>query len=143
MTLIILFHPSHYRDFKNFYLGYVQRFLSQDFPSRLSYTRFLEVMPRVLVPLCAYFTHLKGKTTGIAFVDSTSLKVCHHLRIPWHKVFDGVAQREKGSMGWFYGFKRHLIVNHVGDILAAKLTPANVDDRRPVPALADALTGKL
>ena len=103
-SLIILFHPSHYRDFKNFYLGYVQRFLSQDFPSRLSYTRFLEVMPRVLVPLCAYFTHLKGKATGIAFVDSTSLKVCHNLRIPRHKVFDGVAQRGKGSMGWFLRF---------------------------------------
>ncbi len=44
-------------------------------------------------------------------------------------------------MGWFYGFKRHIIVNHVGDILAAKITPANVDDRKPVPELAKELSG--
>ena len=143
MTLIILFHRSNYRDFKNFYLCYVHRHLKKDFPTLLSYTRFLEVMPRVLVPLCSYFTHLKGKPMGLAFVDSTSLKVCHNLRIPRHKVFEGVAARGKGTMGWFYGFKLHLIVNHKGDILAAKLTAANVDDRKPVPEMTDNLFGKL
>ena len=97
-------------------------------------------MPRVVAPLCGYFTHLKGKATGIAFVDSASLKVCHNLRIPRHKVFEGVAQRGKGTMGWFYGFKfkLHLIINHLGDILAAKLTPSNVDDRQPVPEIGRA-----
>ena len=143
MTLIILFHHSNHRNFKNFYIGYVSTHLKEAFPSLLSYTRFLEVMPTVLVPLCAYFTHLKGKPTGIAFVDSTSLKVCHNLRIPRHKVFAGVASRGKGTMGWFYGFKLHLIINHKGDILAAKLTPANVDDRKPVPEMAENLFGKL
>jgi len=143
MTLIILFHRSNYRDFKNFYTGYVSRHLKDAFPSLLSYTRFLEVMPRVLVPLCGYFTHRKGKPTGIAFIDSTSLKVCHNLRIPRHKVFAGVASRGKGTMGWFYGFKLHLIINHKGDILEAKLTPANTDDRKPVPEMAENLFGKL
>lgn len=143
MTIIILFHRSHYRDFKNFYLCYVHTHLKEAFPLLLSYTRFLEVMPKVLVPLCSYFTHLKGKPTGLAFVDSTSLKVCHNLRIPRHKVFEGVASRGKGTMGWFYGFKLHLIVNHKGDILAAKLTAANVDDRKPVPEMTDNLFGKL
>lgn len=143
MTIIILFHRSNYRDFKNFYLCYVHTHLKKAFPLLLSYTRFLEVMPKVLVPLCSYFTHLKGKPTGLAFVDSTSLKVCHNLRIPRHKVFEGVASRGKGTMGWFYGFKLHLIVNHKGDILAAKLTPANVDDRKPVPEMTDNLFGKL
>ena len=100
-------------------------------------------MPRVLVPLCGYFTHLKGEPTGIAFIDSTRLKVCHNLRIPRHKVFEGVASRGKGTMGWFYGFKLHLIINHQGDILEAKLTPANVDDRKPVPEMTDNLFGKL
>lgn len=143
MTLIILFHRSNYRDFKNFYLGYVSNHLREAFPALLSYTRFLEVMPTVLVPLCAYFSHLKGKPTGIAFVDSTSLKVCHNLRIPRHKVFEGVAARGKSTMGWFYGFKLHLIINHQGDILEAKITPANVDDRKPVPEMAEGLFGKL
>lgn len=143
MTLIILFHRSNHRDFKNFYIGYVNMHLKSAFPDLLSYTRFLEVMPTVLVPLCGYFTHLKGKPTGIAFIDSTSLKVCHNLRIPRHKVFEGVAARGKGTMGWFYGFKLHLIINHQGDILEAKLTPANVDDRKPVPEMTENLFGKL
>jgi len=97
----------------------------------------------VLVPLCGYFARLKGKPTGISFVDSTSLKVCHNLRIPRHKVFEGIAARGKGSMGWFYGFKLHLIINHRGDILAVKLTPGNVDDRKPVPEMAENMFGAL
>ncbi|WP_387693354.1 transposase, partial [Photorhabdus sp. RM71S] len=74
--------------------------------------------------------------TGLAFVDSTSIRVCHNIRIPRHKVFDGIAKRGKGSMGWFFGFKLHLIVNHQGEIVSAKLTPGNVDDREPVRELA-------
>ena len=108
----------------------------------LASIRFLEVMPKTLTPLCAYFTHIKGEPTGIEFVDSTSLKVCHNLRIERHKTFAGIAKRGRGTMGWFYGFKLHIIVNHVADIVAAKLTAANVDDRKPVPALAQGLSGK-
>ncbi|MBD2807194.1 IS982 family transposase, partial [Xenorhabdus sp. ZM] len=81
--------------------------------------------------------------TGIAFMDPTSLRVCHNIRIPRHKVFEGVAQRGKTSMGWFYGFKLHLIVNHQGEILALKVTAGNVDDREPVLELAKELTGSL
>ncbi|AFI85876.1 IS982 family transposase [Methylophaga nitratireducenticrescens] len=143
MTIIIEFHRSNYRKFKSFYLHHVARHLRDAFPELLSYTRFLEVMPGVLMPLCAYFTHLKGSATGIAFVDSTSIKVCHNLRIPRHKVFDGVATRGKSTMGWFYGFKLHLLINHRGDILDTKLTPANVDDREPVPTMVKGLFGKL
>ena len=143
MTIIIGFHMSHHRDFKNYYLGFVSRFYHQDFPELLSYTRFLEVMPRAIVPMCAYFTSLKGKPTGIEFIDSTSLKVCHNIRIPRHKTFDGIAQRGKGSMGWFYGFKLHLIVNYKGEIVAAKVTTGNVHDTQPVAELAQGLTDKL
>ena len=143
MTLLIAFHSSHQRDFKNYYTGFVAQFYKRDFPTLLSDTRFLEVMPRALGPLCAYFTHLKGRPTGIEFVDSTTLKVCRNLRIPRHKVLQGVAQRGRSSMGWFYGFKLHLIVNHTGEIVSVKLTPGNVDDRTPVPELAQGLVDRL
>ena len=143
MTIIILFHHSNHRDFKNYYQGFIRHFYRDAFPNLLSYTRFLEVMPGMVVPLCSYFSYLKGKPTGIAFVDSTSLKVCHNLRIPRHRVFDGVAKRGKGTMGWFYGFKLHLIINHQGDILAAKITPANTDDRKPLPDLCESMWDKL
>jgi transposase len=46
-------------------------------------------------------------------------------------------------VGWFYGFKLHLIVNECGELLAVKLTPANVDDREPVPDMTAGIFGKL
>jgi hypothetical protein len=121
----------------------VARFYKKHFPELLSYTRFLEVMPRTLVPLCSYFTTLLGKPTGLEFIDSTSISVCHNLRIPRHKTFEGIARRGKGTMGWFYGFKLHIVVNYRGEIVAAKLTSGNVHDTKPVPALAEGLVDKL
>lgn len=53
MTILIFFHMSHYRDFKNFYLGYMHQFYRKEFPNLLSYTRFIEVMPKALVPICS------------------------------------------------------------------------------------------
>lgn len=143
MTVIILFHMSHHRDFKNFYKGYLARFHKKDFPELLSYTRFLELMPRAVAPLSSYFKTLKSTETDICFIDSTSIKVCHNLRIPRHKTFAGVAQRGRGTMGWYYGFKLHLIINHKGDIVAAQVTPANLHDTAPVEALTQGLTGTL
>jgi hypothetical protein len=143
MTIIIAFHMSHYRDFKNYYQGLVARNHRHDFPNLLSYNRFIEMMPTVLVPLSAYFAHIKTAPTGLEFIDSTSIKVCHNLRIPRHRVFDGIAKRGKGTMGWFYGFKLHLVVNHLGGIVAATVTAANVDDRKPVPQLAKELPDRL
>ena len=100
-------------------------------------------MPSALVPLFSYFATLTGKPTGLEFIDSTCLKVCHQIRIPRHKTFAGIAQRVKSTMGWFYGFKLHLIVNYCGEIVAASLTAGNVHDTKPVSALADGLTDKL
>jgi hypothetical protein len=102
MTIVICFHMSHHRDFKNYYIGYIARFYKGDFPRLLSYTRFLEVMPNALMPLSSYFKTLRGKPTGIEFIDSTCIKVCHNLRIPQHKTFDGIAQRGKGTMCIFW-----------------------------------------
>jgi hypothetical protein len=84
-----------------------------------------------------------GHNTGIAFVDSTKIVVCHNKRINSNKVFRELAARGKSTMGWFYGFKLHLIINEVGEILTAKVTPGNVDDRQPIPEMTESLTGKL
>ena len=95
------------------------------------------------MPLCCYLQTRKGKTAGLAFIDSLPLSVCHNRRIPSHKVFAHVAERGKSSVDWFYGFKLHLIVNDQGELLAFHLTPGNIDDRRPMPKLARGLFGKL
>jgi DDE family transposase len=143
MTIVIWFHQSHYRTFKAYYTEEVQQHLRAEFPTLLSYTRFVELMPRVLVPLAAYLHTQLGTCTGLSFIDSTKLAVCHNARIGQHRVFAGRARRGKTSVGWFFGFKLHLVVNDRGELLAFCLTPGNGDDRRPVPKLVKRLFGKL
>jgi hypothetical protein len=143
MTILILFHQSHYRTFKAFYTEHVCAHLRAEFPALVSYTRFVELMPTLLVPLVAYLHTQFGECTGIAFIDSTKLVVCHTARIHQHRVFAGRATRGKTSTGWFYGFKLHLVVNDRGELLAFYLSAGNTDDRQPVPRLVRRLVGKL
>jgi transposase len=144
MTILIYFHQSHYRNFKAYYLEYVWPHLHNEFPGLVSYTRFVDYIPSTIIPLCAYFkSNCLGNCTGISFIDATSLDVCLNQRIASHKVFAGLAARGKTSTGWFFGFKLHLVINDRGELLNVKVTPANVDDRKPVPDLVDKLFGKI
>ena len=93
--------------------------------------------------LCLYLKQRYGACSGISFIDSTTVAVCHNRRIHSHRVFKGEAARGKSSVGWFYGFKLHLVVNDQGELLACCLTAGNVDDRKPVPHLVKGLVGKL
>ena len=143
LTILILFQQSGYRTFKGFYTQHVQVHLHQEFPGLLSYPRFVALMPRYLVPLAIYLHTQLGECSGISFIDATSLAVCHPARIQQHRVFRVDARRGKTSVGWFYGFKLHLVVNDRGELLAFCLTPGNTDDRRPVPRLVRRLFGRL
>lgn len=143
MTILIYFHQSGYRTFKAYYTGYVMTHLRAEFPNLVSYQRFVELMALTLYPLCLYLRARLGQVSGIAFIDATPLPVCHNRRITRHKVFAGLAARGKTSVDWFYGFKLHLVINDCGELLACYLTPGNVDDRKPVPHLAQRLFGKL
>jgi transposase len=143
MTILIAFHQSGYRPFKAYYTQHVWVVWQAEFPGLVSYSRFIELIPSVLVPLCAYLESCRGRCTGISFVDSTPLAVCKNPRIHQHRVFAGLAQRGKNSVGWFFGFKLHLVVNHHGDLLAWRLTAGNVDDRQPLPQMVSGLVGKL
>jgi hypothetical protein len=143
MTILIYFHQSRYRNFKAYYTEHVCKHLRREFPNLVSYERFVILMPTVLGPLSAYLKSLYGSCSGLSFIDSTALEVCDNHRIHQHKVFAGLAERGKGSMGWFYGLKQHLAINDRGEILACQITPGNVDDRKPVPVLCKRLFGKL
>lgn len=143
MTLTILFHQLRYRQFKSFYLSYARRFLRAEFPNLPSYHRCLELMPRCGVPLSALFEQLKGRCTGITILDSSPLAVCNNLRISRHRVLAQVAARGKSSTGWFYGLKLHVAINHHGELLSIKVTPGNVDDRKPVAFLCRKLFGRV
>jgi len=143
MTILLLFHAQRYRDFKTFYLQHVQTYLKKAFPKLLSYSRFVEQKKSVTMPLFFFMLSQAKDQTGIYFVDSTTLKVCHIKREKQHKVFAGLAKKSKSTMGWFFGFKLHILINSRGEIMALKLTEATTDDREPVSELANDLTGKL
>ena len=143
MTITIHFHQSNYRTFKAYYSNYVLKYLRNDFPGLVSYSRFVRLMGQAFVPLTLFLLSQRGQCTSISFMDTTPIKVCHNRRIQRNKVFAGIAARGKTTMGWFYGFKLHLVVNECGEILAFHLTPGNVDDRMPVPILLQDIFGKV
>jgi Transposase DDE domain len=143
MTILIGFHQSSYRHFKAYYQQKVCLEWNSSFPGLVSYHRVVEWMPSALLPLCAYLRSCFGTCSGISFMDSTSLKVCHNRRIKQHRVFKNLAARGKTSVNWFFGFKLHLVVNDQGELLNFVLTPGNTDDRTPVPKLLQQLFGKV
>jgi hypothetical protein len=146
MTVLLLFHFGTFKNFKHYYLHYIGVHLKKEFPKQLSYNRLVEIEHRVFVPMMFFInTICFGKCTGITFVDSTPIRVCHNKRIKRNKVFDGIAKTGKGTMGWFHGFKLHLVCNDKGELLSFCLTPANVDDRDPqtLKTLTKKLFGKL
>ena len=142
MTILIMFHLSGYRTFKWYYKKHVMQYQKKDFPNLVSYNRFVEIMEYALVPLILYIVRARFfRCSGISFVDSTPIKVCDNHRIKSHRVFSEYAKRGKSSMGWFYGFKLHLIINEQGEILSFCLTSGNVDDRNE--AVMDSLTKEI
>ena len=146
MTILLLFHFGTFKNFKHFYLHYIGVHLKKEFPKQLSYNRFVAVERHVFAEMMFFLnTVCFGKCTGITFIDSTKISVCHNKRIKRNKVFKGIAQVGKSTMGWFYGFKLHLGCNDKGELLSFCLTPANVDDRDPktLNRLTKTLFGKL
>ena len=132
ITILICFHMGQFRNFKHYYLNYIATTLASDFPELLSYSRFIQIEHRVVIPLLMFIRLIGfGSCTGISFVDSTKIAVCHNKRIKSNKVFKGMAEIGKGTMGWFYGFKLHLVCNDRGELLNFCLTKGNVDDRNP------------
>jgi hypothetical protein len=142
MTILIIFHSSGYRTLKHFY-HYLLDARGDLFPSLVSYSRFVELQPRAVMGLWGYINYSRSKASGISFIDSTKIAVCGNKRISRNQVFKGSAKIGKSTMGWFFGFKLHLIINECGEILSCTLTTANTDDRAPVKNLAKKLFGKL
>ena len=141
MTILVLYHSSQFRHFKAFYEGVVLTWLRSAFPKAPCYARFIALTHHVGVPLTVFRLSRMGRRTGIYYIDSTALPVCHTRRIGRHKVFAGLAARGKTSTGWFFGFKLHLVFNHERQIVALKLTPGHVNDTTPVPDLTQELIG--
>lgn len=146
ITIMVLFHFGQFRTMKHFYLFYVKKHMQSYFPSTVSYTRFVELMQQSTLPMTLLLkTCRMGESTGISFIDSTPIRACKNKRIRNNKTFKGIATTGKSTMGWFYGFKLHLIINDKGEILNFVITQANVDDRAPLKnkKFIQAIKGKL
>ncbi len=120
--------------------------MSEEFPQTVSYNRFVELLQTSALTMTMFLkTCCLGDCTGISFMDSTPIRVCKNKRIFNHKVFNGLAQRGKSTMGYFYGFKLHFVINEKGEILNFVITPGNVDDREPLKnkKFIEKLKGKL
>lgn len=146
MSILVCFHFNTFRNFKHYYLFHVQVHMRDLFPNQLSYNRFIELESRVAIEMMLFIQlFCFGRCTGISFIDSTCVPVCHNKRIKRNKVFRGYAEVGKSTMGWYFGFKLHLICNERGELLNFMLTKANVDDRdaNVFNRLSDNLFGKL
>lgn len=143
MTILVAFHQCGYRNFKTFYTNYVCIHWNKEFPTLVSYTRFVEYIPSVIILMYYYLISRMGKCSGVSFIDSTKIIVCHNARIKQHKVFKYQAERSKTSTGFFFGFKLHIVFSDEGELLAFTVTRGNVDDRKPVPKLLKGFFGKV
>jgi Transposase DDE domain len=130
LTIVIFYHYSGSKCFRYYYQDWVQAQLSSYFPTLISYERFVARMPRLLPGLFLLLKWLcaQSQRTGYYIIDSKPLAVCDNHRISTNKVFGQKAARGKSSMGWFFGWKVHLVINQYGELINFMLTQANVAD---------------
>lgn len=141
MLILILFQMLGYRNFKTFYQGFICRYWHEYFPKLPSYTRFVELISRVIMPLTFFTTLRSGKRRGIYYIDSSCLPNCNIKRSRRHRTFEGVAKYGKTSVGWFFGLKLHIVINDIGEIIAFKITQGNRSDVKIAESLLTDLQG--
>ena len=145
LTILIFFHHSGQRTFKKYYEVTIKMFYRNAFNKLVSYSRFLILAQKYILALTIFSYAYKAKEDNVFFIDSTILRVCHNKRIYQNKVFNNIAKRGKSSMGWFYGFKLHYVINTRGEIVNFLITPGNISDQNHsvVDFLTKHITGKL
>lgn len=141
MTILVMFQMIRYRDFKTFYCGFLCLYWVDYFPHLPSYHRFIELMKRAIFPLTLFAQIHSGKQTGIYYIDSSCLSVCHPKRHKRHKVFKDIAEWGRTSIGWFFGLKMHLVTNDRGELMAFKMTRGSQHDAQSGLSLLEKLKG--
>lgn len=130
LTILVMYHLSGYKNFEYYYKNQILGRNKKDFPKAVKYQTFLGYIPKCEQAILLWLVYMcsKSKRTNMYIVDSKKLEVCHIKREKQNKVFHGVARKGKGSMGWFYGLKIHLVINNLGEIVSFALTSGNVAD---------------
>ena len=57
ITVLMLYHLGVFKNFKHFYLHFICIHLRQEFPKALSYNRFIQLEPRVFMPVMFFFLY--------------------------------------------------------------------------------------
>lgn len=129
-TIWVCYHYSGYKCFEYYYKNKVLKELREYFPNVPTYETFLQYIPKAKGALYLWLLYTCGRSdrTGLYYIDSKRLQVCHLKRQHSNKVFKDIARKGKSSMGWFFGFKLHLVVNQIGQVVAFDLTTGNVAD---------------
>lgn len=145
ITILILYNSSSYSCFKYFYIDFVSKNLKAFFPNLPCYHRFTTLQKKAFIPMLSFLLHIckQSQRTGLYYIDSTFMEVCKNQRIYRHKTFKKVARRGKTSVGWFFGFKLHLVINQMGEILNLNVTKGNISDSRAAKSITQYLFGKL
>jgi hypothetical protein len=123
-------------NWKGLYNCIVENKLDWNIPS---YGNFLKSLKSLLfflielINLTLYLNRLEFFTRKdkIAFIDSTTLPVCKLIRSSRHKTMYQFAEYSKGTMGWYYGLKLHVVCDYSNNrSLYITITNAKLDDRQ-------------
>lgn len=121
-------------NWKAFY-KHIKTYHLKDFAKIPCYKNFLRAMNRLSVFALLLLTGLMNffksltKLKSPKLADGSKLEVCKIKREFTHKVCKRIARKSKSSLGWFYGFKLHLICNELMQILNFRITTGNTDER--------------
>jgi Transposase DDE domain len=143
LTILIYYHFSRFDCLKHYYLIKLVNGFKKEFPKLPSYNRFVERIPEVALLAIAYLQFKQAKFEGSGYIDATPLRVCHNKRTNSHKVFKLTAKLGKSSMGWFYGFKLHVICDFAGNIVKCRISDGAANDLKVGAKMMKDLKGKI
>lgn len=132
MTIVIYYHLSGMKCFKYYYQSIIKGYLKSYFTNSYTYENFVTKMQCVASYLWLFLQGMRlSFPTEANYIDATKLVVCHNKRIHSHRVFAKLASRGKSSLGWFFGFKVHAVINQMGQLVVFEITTGKVADNNP------------
>jgi len=144
---IFRFFTGH-KNWKDFY-RHIKTYHKKDFPNLPAYENFLTAINKLssfaqlmLNGFMNIFQKLTG-TNKLKFTDSTKLQVCNIKREFSHKTCFGIASKSKSTMGWFYGFRLHIICNELMQILKMKITTGAFGERKGLEMMWNNIFGMI
>jgi hypothetical protein len=143
MTILVYYHFSKFDCLKHYYLIKSISDFKVAFPKLPSYNRFVERIPEVSLIAMIYLQYRQTRFNGAGYIDATPLRVSHNKRTNSHKVFKLTAKLGKSSMGWFYGFKLHVICDFAGNIIKCRITNGAANDLKIGADMMKDLKGKI